>query len=95
MPEWVSISRLIDWIFVGLLMELGWLLLIFWKNRSKSRVLAVMILNGASGACLLLALSWSQQNSPPVHLALALSGAGAFHTLCLLMAFSHQNASIE
>ena len=77
MPDWLSISRLVDIILLGMALEAFWLL---WRHRRASASEAPpMLLHLMSGALLLLAMKLALTGAPPTMVAATLGTAGLAH----------------
>ncbi len=77
MPEWLSISRLVDIILLGMALEALWWL---WRHRRASASGAPpMLLHLMSGALLLLAMKLTLTGAPPMMVAATLGTAGLAH----------------
>ena len=77
MPDWLSISRLVDIILLGMALEAFWLL---WRHRRAAASGAPpMLLHLMSGALLLLAMKLALTGAPPMIVAATLGTAGLAH----------------
>tara|TARA_B100000214_G_scaffold233500_1_gene170516 strand:+ start:80 stop:346 length:267 start_codon:yes stop_codon:yes gene_type:complete len=77
MPDWLSISRLVDIILLGMALEAFWLL---WRHRHAGVSEAPpMLLHLMSGALLLLAMKLALTGAPPMMVAATLGTAGLAH----------------
>ena len=77
MPVWLSISRLVDIILLGLAFEAFWLL---WRHRrAGASGASPMLLHLMSGALLLLAMRLALTGAPPMMVAATLGTAGLAH----------------
>jgi len=77
MPDWLSISRLVDIILLGMALEAFWLL---WRHRRAGASEAPpMLLHLMSGALLLLAMKLALTGAPPTMVAATLGTAGLAH----------------
>jgi uncharacterized iron-regulated membrane protein len=77
MPDWLSISRLVDIILLGMALEAFWLL---WRQRRAGEPGAPpMLLHLMSGALLLLAMKLALTGAPPMMVAATLGMAGLAH----------------
>ena len=77
MPDWLSISRLVDIILLGMALEAFWLL---WRHRRAGASEAPpMLLHQMSGALLILALTLALTGAPPEMVAATLGTAGLAH----------------
>ncbi|RVU20740.1 hypothetical protein [Methylobacterium oryzihabitans] len=76
MPDVLASGSLVDLALVLVAAEAG-LLLLWRRRRGPGR--AALLVNLASGACLMLALRAALAGAPGFWLAAALAGAGAAH----------------
>ena len=77
MPDWLSISRLVDIILLGMALEAFWLL---WRHsRAGASEAPTMLLHLMSGALLLLAMKLALTGAPPTMVAATLGTAGLAH----------------
>ena len=76
MPEWLSISRLVDIILLGMALEAFWLL---WRHRRAGASEAPPMLHLMSGALLLLAMKLALTGAPSIMVAATLGTAGLAH----------------
>lgn len=77
MPDWLSISRLVELILLGMTIEAIWLL---WRHRRAGRAGAPpLLLHLISGALLLLAMKLALTGAAPLIVAAALGMAGVAH----------------
>ena len=77
MPDWLSISRLVELILLGMAIEAIWLL---WRHRRAGRTGAPpLLLHLISGALLLLAMKLALTGAAPLLVAATLGMAGVAH----------------
>ena len=78
MPDWLSISRLVDIILLGMALEAFWLLR--RHRRAGASGAPPILLHLMSGALLLLAMKLALTGAPPMMVAATLGTAGLAHT---------------
>ena len=77
MPDWLSISWLVDIILLGMALEA---FLLLWRHRRAGASEAPpMLLHLMSGALLLLAMKLALTGAPPTVVAATLGTAGLAH----------------
>ena len=77
MPDWLSISRLVDIILLGMALEAFWLLR--RHRRAGASGAPPILLHLMSGALLLLAMKLALTGAPPMMVAATLGTAGLAH----------------
>ena len=77
MPDWLSISRLVDIILLGMALEAFWLLR--RHRRAGASGAPPILLHLMSGALLLLAMKLALTGAPPMMVATTLGTAGLAH----------------
>lgn len=88
MAEWLSISRLVDFILLGMALEAAWLLTRHRNNGQAGR--PPMTFHLLSGALLLVAIKSVLASSPPLVTAAILGLAGLSHCMDLRRALLDQ-----
>ena len=77
MPDWFTITGLIDAILLGMMVEALWL---FWRHRKAGRYgPPPLLLHLVSGALLLIAMKQALANMPDLFVAATLGVAGLAH----------------
>ena len=77
MPDWFTITRLIDIILLGMMVEALWL---FWRHRKAGlHGPPPLLLHLVSGALLLIAMKQVLANIPDLFVASTLGVAGLAH----------------
>ena len=77
MPDWVSISALVNLILFGMTMEAAWLI---WRHQKAARnSVPSMLLHLMSGALLLLAMQLALAGASELVIAGTLGMAGVAH----------------
>ena len=77
MPDWFTITGLIDLILLGMMAEALWL---FWRHRKAGRYgPPPLLLHLVSGALLLIAMKQALANMPDLFVAATLGVAGLAH----------------
>ena len=77
MPDWVSISALINLILFSMMVEATWLI---WRHHKSARTgVPSMLLHLMSGALLLLAMQLALIDAPEIAVAGTLGMAGLAH----------------
>ena len=77
MPDWVSISALINLILFSMMIEAAWLI---WRHHKLARTgVPSMLLHLISGALLLLAMQLALVGAPELAVAGTLGMAGVAH----------------
>jgi len=77
MPDWVSISALINLILFSMMIEAAWLI---WRHHKLARTgVPSMLLHLMSGALLLLAMQLALVGAPELAVAGTLGMAGVAH----------------
>ena len=77
MPDWLTITGLIDLILLGMMAEALWL---FWRHRKAGRYgPPPLLLHLVSGALLLIAMKQALANTPDLFVAATLGVAGLAH----------------
>ena len=77
MPDWVSISALINLILFSMMIEAAWLI---WRHHKSARTgVPSMLLHLISGALLLLAMQLALVGAPELAVAGTLGMAGVAH----------------
>ena len=77
MPDWFTMTGLIDVILLGMTVEALWL---FWRHRKAGRYgPPPLLLHLVSGALLLIAMKQALANMPDLFVAATLGVAGLAH----------------
>ena len=77
MPDWLTITGLIDLILLGMMAEALWL---FWRHRKAGlHGPPPLLLHLVSGALLLIAMKQALSNMPDLFVAATLGVAGLAH----------------